>query len=463
MATDISDALAQPMLQILPEAEKARDMLDSLLEWSLVNIFSFSTLLQSVVIVVIFLLAFVIARKAGQWLDSKTISEKRFIMFFSRLIHLSKHEIVLLLVAPSLLWFAVLIATTAMIPAGLLNAIAVLMLVWSTIRLTSGLINSPIWSKIIAILLWTIAALSIVGWLAPVAAVLDSAAITIGSGRLSLLMVFKGVMFVTVLLWITGLLTNGIEKGLHRTAGLSPSQKVLLGKVARISLFVVAMLMALNFVGIDLTALAFFSGALGIGIGFGLQKIFANLISGFILLMDKSIKPGDVIAVDNTYGWVNRLGTRYVSILTRDGKEHLIPNETMIIEKVENWSYTNDQIRLHMPINVSFKSDRKKVKELILSAVENNPRILKSPQPVCLILGFSENAIMFELRFWIDDPANGVTNIKSAVYERVWDLFLEHQIQIPHQQRDIHIRTSGPEGADAFRPRETGDKPDQSS
>ena len=221
---------------------------------------------------------------------------------------------------------------------------------------------------------------------------------------------------------------------------MTPSQRVLFSKLSNIALYVAAVVIGLNIVGLDLTSLAVFSGALGLGIGFGLQKVVSNLISGIILLMDKSIKPGDVIAVGDSYGWVNSLGARCISVLTRDGKEHLIPNENLITQTVENWSYSDRKVRLHIPIGVSYNSDIHQVRELLLQAVDEHARVLKIPEPRCLITGFGDSSIDFEIRAWIFDPQEGLSNLKSDLFFRVWDLFKEHNIEIPFPQRDIHIK-----------------------
>lgn len=147
-----------------------------------------------------------------------------------------------------------------------------------------------------------------------------------------------------------------------------------------------------------------------------------------------------VVAIEDTYGWVNRLGTRCVSILTRDGKEHLIPNETLITSRVENWSYSDNNVRVKIPVGVAYGSDWRKVKKVLLQSLEDNPRVLKRPEPVCLITDFGDSSINFELRCWIDDPVNGIMNARSAVHERILDLFAENKITIPFPQRDVYIR-----------------------
>ena len=201
-----------------------------------------------------------------------------------------------------------------------------------------------------------------------------------------------------------------------------------------------AILITIGSVGIDLTALAVIGGAVGFGIGFGLQKVFSNLISGVILLMDKSIKPGDVITVENTYGWVNKLGARYVSIITRDGIEHLIPNETLITQPVSSWTHSDSNTRLRIPIGVHYSTDLELAIRLGIEAAQSQPRVLADPTPRCLVKGFGESAIDLEIRFWIKDADSGVSNIKSAVILEAWRLFQEHGIKIPYPQRDLNLK-----------------------
>jgi small-conductance mechanosensitive channel len=197
--------------------------------------------------------------------------------------------------------------------------------------------------------------------------------------------------------------------------------------------------MALNVVGIDLTALTVFSGAIGIGIGLGLQKGASNVASGLMLLLDKSIKPGDIVSVGNTFGWVTSLGGRYVSVRTRDGIEHLIPNESFISQGVENWSFNDREVRLKIPVGVAYDTDLRLAQRLCLEAAAETPRILHRPEPSCLLIRFGESAIELELRVWISDPERGVTNVKSEVLFKVWEKFKAAKVVIPFPQQVLHV------------------------
>jgi small-conductance mechanosensitive channel len=313
---------------------------------------------------------------------------------------------------------------------------------WIVISVATVFVVNPLWSLSIAITAWILAALNIVGLLDNTISLLDGAALSLGQVNISALAVVQGVIALGVLLWITTIAGQMIDGRIKSSPNLTPSIKVLTTKLVRILLVVAAVIFALKIVGIDLTAFAVVGGAIGVGLGFGLQKIFANLVSGFILLLDKSIKPGDVIAIADYYGRVDSLGARYVSVLTRDGIEHLIPNEELITTRVENWSHSHNLLRIRKTIGIHYKSDVRKAIALCLEAAEETPRILKDPVPVCHLREFADSSVNLEVRFWIDDPMNGRANVVSALQLGIWDKFHEHGIEIPYPQRDIHFRSS---------------------
>lgn len=316
-----------------------------------------------------------------------------------------------------------------------------LLAAWIAIRFVTSLVRFPLWSQMIAIIAWSVVALSIVGILDDAIILLDNYAFHIGKWRISPLTILKGLVSLVVLLWLAGFIARFLDVQINRLPNLTPSLKVLISKIFKITLVVVALLVALESFGIDLTALAVFGGAIGLGLGFGLQKVVSNLVSGIILLLDRSVKPGDVIEVANSFGWVNSLGARYVSVLTRDGVEHLIPNEHLITEKVVNWSHSSSKVRLKIPIGVAYDADVRKAMDLCLEAANESKRILPAPGPVCRLMEFGDSAVNLELRVWIDDPVHGVTNVRSEVLLAIWDKFHEHQIGIPYPQRDVHIRS----------------------
>ena len=341
----------------------------------------------------------------------------------------------------SLQWLAISIAQELNWPSGALTVVASLLTAWLLIRLATMLVANAALARFIAIAAWTIAALNIFGLLDLVTSFLDSWSVNVGQIRFSPLTVVKIGFALWFSLWLANGLATLVERRLERSQSVAPTMRVLGAKLTRLSLITGAILVALSAVGIDLTALAVFSGALGVGLGFGLQKIFSNLVSGVILLMDRSIKPGDVIAINNTYGWINHLGARYASVITRDGIEHLIPNEELITQRVENWSYSNNLVRLRIPIGISYRSDPHKAIELCVEAAEMVPRIQLQPEPRCQVTGFGDSSVDLELRVWIDDPQDGRGNVISEVLLGVWDRFHENDIEIPYPQRDLHLRS----------------------
>jgi len=243
-----------------------------------------------------------------------------------------------------------------------------------------------------------------------------------------------------ILIPLTGWLIRTSESRVSNLKNVSPGLRALVIKISRVFIAAAAILFAISSVGVSLSSFAILGGAIGLGLGFGFQKVISNLISGVILLADRSIKPGDVIEVDQTYGWINRLGARYTSVITRDGTEHLIPNEMMITEKVVNWSFSDNKVRVRIPFGVSYTSDIHKAMDLALQAANEDERTLQEPIAVVRLTGFGDNSVDFEVRVWIEDPSSGLGNIRSAFYIRIWDLFKENGIEFPFPQRDLHLK-----------------------
>ena len=341
-----------------------------------------------------------------------------------------------------LLWIAITAFAASGRPAGLLDTSFTLLAAWVVIHLVSQFVRHRSWAKLIGWAAWSIAALSIVGLLDPTIAALDAAAIEFGALRISLYTVVRSTIALAVLLSIALYFTSLVEARIRISQTLSPSVQVLFTKSLKIVLVSLAIVVAIRSVGIDLTALAVLGGALGLGIGFGFQKTVSNLISGIILLIDKSIKPGDIISVSGTYGWVTALGGRYVSVVTRDGVEHLIPNETLISERVENWTHTSRRTRLKLDVGVHHESDLKEIIAICEEAARETPRVLPEPEPKCLFIEFGDSALKMQLRFWIGDAQNGVQNVKSDVLLRIWEKFRQRGVRVPYPQRDVHVRAA---------------------
>lgn len=324
-------------------------------------------------------------------------------------------------------------------PSRILSVTCSLLTAWIVIQLLTRLMQNTTWAKLVALCIWVIAALNIVGYLTPTLEFLDSLSFSFGETDISMLKIVKGVVASIIVFWICLGLSKFAEGQVHKSKALTPSVQVLLAKLIRVGLIAVAIMVVLSNSGINITAFAVFGGALGVGIGFGLQKVVSNLISGVILLLDKSIKPGDVIEVGETYGRVHAMGARYASVITRDSMEFLIPNEDLITQQVVNWSYSSKNVRLRTPIGVGYGSDIPAVIELVEAAAASEDRVLSNPAPRCLMQGFGDNSIDLELRFWISDPEQGCGNIKSDVLIAVWKTFRDNGVDIPFPQRDIRV------------------------
>jgi small-conductance mechanosensitive channel len=282
-------------------------------------------------------------------------------------------------------------------------------------------------------------ALHLIGWLPDIIQGLDDLAINFGESRLSVLSILKLVFAIVVFFMIANWLSRLIETQARRSQHINPGMRVIISKISKFSLYGLAALFAMKSVGVDLTVFAVFSGAMGVGIGFGLQKIFSNFISGFILVFDRSIRPGDVISIGDRFGWVQSLNARYVVVRDRDGVETLIPNENLITSEVTNWSYSDRAVRQRIPIQISYDDDPEQAMQVLLDAAKDKSRVLTKPEPAARLLGFGDNGIDLELRIWINDPEEGVANVVSEVNLAIWKSFKENNISIPFPQRDVRI------------------------
>jgi len=313
---------------------------------------------------------------------------------------------------------------------------------WLLISVASHAIRKRIVRRMFALIVWSLAAASILGVVDDVSAVLDSVGFSVGGTRITLLLVLQSIVFVGGLLWLAVKLGNFFDNRIQQVDELTPSLRVLLGKILRIALVVLAVTIAMQSVGINLTALTVLSGAVGVGIGFGLQKVVSNFISGMIILLDESIKPGDTITVGETFGWIRELRARFVSVVTSDGREYLIPNEDFITTQVINWSFSDRYVRLDVPFGVAYDSDPHQVVDIAVAAAASVDRVVANYRPpVCWMTEFGDSSINFLLRFWIEDPQQGLTNIRGQVMMALWDAFKENDIKIPFPHREVIMRT----------------------
>ncbi|RWP39136.1 MAG: mechanosensitive ion channel family protein [Mesorhizobium sp.] len=318
-----------------------------------------------------------------------------------------------------------------------------LSLAWLFASVLSRIVRNRFVARVLAWLTWIYAALVILGIDDDAATFLDGLAIPLGAVRLSALMVLKAALLLIATVWLAVVVGKYIDERVRISEELTPSIRVLVGKVAKVGLVLVAGAIALSSVGLDLTALTIFSGAVGVGLAFGLQKVVSNFVSGMIILLDKSIKPGDTISLEGTFGWVRELRARFVSVVTRDGREYLIPNEDFITQRVINWSFSDNLVRLDVNFGVSYDADPHKVSELAIKAAMSVGRVEADRRPVCWLTDFGESSLNFVLRFWIHDPQQGLTNVRGRVLLALWDTFRENGIDIPYPHREIIMKPDG--------------------
>ncbi|TCP39005.1 mechanosensitive ion channel family protein [Rhodovulum marinum] len=321
----------------------------------------------------------------------------------------------------------------------LIGIAATLATAWLLVGLATRFVRNPLLRRLVSWGLWVYVTLYILGLTDQAASMLDNLAVTFGEVRLSALTLLKAAVVTGVLFTGARMISRGSAARIRADEDISPSMQVLIVKVVQVALYGAALFIGLKAVGVDLTGLAFLSGAIGVGLGFGLQKVVSNLVSGIIILLDKSIKPGDVISLGDTFGWINALGARYVSVVTRDGKEYLIPNEDLITSQVVNWSHSNEFVRLDIYFGTSYGDDPHKVREIAVEAAKGVGRVLTSRPPVCHVVGFGDSSVDYILRFWITDPTEGLTNVRGAVYLALWDAFRDNGISIPFPQREVRV------------------------
>ena len=333
---------------------------------------------------------------------------------------------------------------TAVWPTGTTaNIVLACVMGWALALVANHLLRAvsiPLWATVpLSILIFVMLLSGSTGGITPLAQMLDSVGLQLGESRISLLDVISVAAIGVGLFGAVRLANRVLARSIARSRGLDPTQKLLAEKLAGIAIIAAAFFFGIDVLGIDLTAFAVFSGALGLAVGFGLQKTVGNLIAGIILLLDRSIKPGDVIVVGDSFGWVNKIGVRAVSVITRDGKEHLIPNENLMTQEVENWSYSDRNVRIHIPVGIAYDSDLDLAQKLMMQAALDSPRVLKSPRPNVWLTGFGESSVDHEILAWIADPEAGVGNVRSDVLGRLWHLFRDHGVTIPFPQRVVHM------------------------
>jgi small-conductance mechanosensitive channel len=307
------------------------------------------------------------------------------------------------------------------------------------------------WETRLTLLLWLAISFQLVGWFDAIQNTLDAINLLPGKGRFTLWALLKGLVIITLFVLVTSVVARAAERRIMHVESIALSTRIGVTKFTYFFLVGLGVLLGVNAAGVDLTALTVLTGAVGLGLGFGLQSIASNFVSGFVLLMDKSIKPGDVISFTGmpgtsteSFGWVQALRGRYVVVRDRDGVETLVPNQQLINNPVINWSYSDRKVRLKLPVRVSYRDDPEQALAVLLRAAEGNPRILRDPAPVSRLMQFSDHGMDLELRFWIADPEAGVNNVRSDVNRAIWKLFRDAGITIPVAQREVYLRRDDP-------------------
>jgi small-conductance mechanosensitive channel len=333
----------------------------------------------------------------------------------------------------------VMLASTWPSRSYLLAVAAKLAFAWLIIRLITSVIRNEFVVRLVSLSAWLVAALSILGELEPTIDALDSVSVVLGGLRLTPLLLIKLGVLLVVALWLSNIASNFAESRITKSSDLTPSIQVLLVKMIRLALMIFAVAVVMSAVGINLSALAIFSGAAGVGIGFGLQKIVANFISGIILLADKSVKPGDLVTIGDSSGRISAMKTRYISVAAGDGREFLIPNEDLVTQKVTNWTYTDKNTLVKVNFGTNYDADPRVVCKLAIEIAATAARALKNKPPNCILTEFAEAGMKFSLTFWISDP-DGMDNVKSEVMLSLWDAFKREDIRVPYPVREIRVR-----------------------
>lgn len=338
---------------------------------------------------------------------------------------------------------------SASYPTDWVAAAIALMNAWIIVRMVTLVIQSPFWSKFAFYVAWPIAALDAFGALGPVVEQMEQLAIPLGTNdagqriNITLLDVLKTLIYFGLLFWGAQLASRIIQDRIDKIDELSPAVKALIGKILNVVLPVVALLIAFQIVGFNITTLAVFSGAVGLGIGLGLQGIIANFLAGFTLLADRSIKPGDVIEIEGQMGWVTSMQGRYVAIRTREGTEILVPNDRFMNEGVTNWSRSDRVVRIHAPFFVSYETeDVEAVQAMAIKIAQDHPRVVAEPEPLCNLIALGESSIDFDLQFWISDPEQGLNNVRSDILVKIFNQLRDQGIKIPYPQRELYIHSA---------------------
>src|SRR6202051_2923570 len=372
-------------------------------------------------------------------------------------------EIALIEAPVMVLLLIVLVARTVIaalgVPATLLDIAMQLATALILVRLSLSLLRLALgprswlrtWETRLTLLVWLTISFQLVGWFDAIQSTLDAINLLPGKGRFTLWALLKGLVIITVFVLVASVVARAAERRVMHVESIALSTRIGITKFSYFFLVGLGVLLGVNAAGVDLTALTVLTGAVGLGLGFGLQSIASHFVSGFVLLMDKSIKPGDVISFTGmpgtsteSFGWVQALRGRYVVVRDRDGVETLVPNQSLITNPVINWSYSDRKVRLKLPVRISYNDDPEKALAVLMHAAEGHPGISRDPAPGARLMQFSDHGMDLELRFWIADPEAGVNNVRSDVNRAIWRLFRDAGITIPVAQREVYLRRGDP-------------------
>jgi small-conductance mechanosensitive channel len=400
---------------------------------------------QALILIGIALFSYLMRGVVGNFIDARVRAVEGWKKWQLRMIVQIKRRMGLIIfAATSYAIYLIMRSVTWPSRSYLIGDVATLAAIWLLIAYFGRLVRNRLLRQTVIWGLWIYVTLDFVGLGDEVSSFLDNLSIGFGEFSISLLTMLIAAVIIGALITGARLINNAVAVRIRRNDDISPSMQVLAVKAVQILLYGMAFIIGINSLGIDLTGLAVLSGAIGVGLGFGLQKVVSNLVSGVIILLDKSIKPGDVISLGETFGWIHSLGARYVSVVTRDGREYLIPNEDLITGQVVNWSHSDEFVRLDIFFGTSYGCDPHQVRKLAIEAALSVDRVLGPPKnAVCHIVGFGDSSVDYILRFWISDPTAGLTNIRGNVYLALWDTFKANNISIPFPQREVRLLGDG--------------------
>jgi small-conductance mechanosensitive channel len=450
-------------LEKYAEPQRLLTLLEQIRDWLIANVLTTATLGQVGAIVVAFIIARLLAPSVRAWIDSRIINR------FAELRGKHASYVLLALTLPMLWlafeWLAMLILGRIGLPTALLRIVTSLLAAWVIIRFTASLVRDPLWSTIVAVTAWSLAAMNILGILDDATAILDHLAIDVGKVHVSALAVLKGALLLGLLLWAANRLSALAERRMTTLPRLTPSLQLLFSKLLKIGLFAAAVLVALGSIGIDITALAVFTGAVGVGIGFGLQAMVSNFVAGIILLVERSLKIGDFVELPSgVRGEVREINIRNTVVTTNDNIDIIVPNSEFVNGAVTNWTFQDNYRRLRVPFGVAYGTDKELVRKAGLeaaAAVAFTQTDMPARQPQVWLVAFGDSSLNFELVVWLKPEAVKRPAAVNAAY--CWALetaLSNHGIEIPFPQRDLHIRSAATLRfrADPHDVRQEGDK-----